>query len=87
MAVEGRETQLSVGGGINSCGGLAGKQGLAEIFGMDLDSDARATIRQEKRGSMIAGSSEIIDCSKEGIEMEDCEPRWCRRWWEQDNGR
>lgn len=46
MAVEGRETQLSVGGGINSCGGLAGTQGLAVISETDLDSDARATIRQ-----------------------------------------
>lgn len=67
--------------------GLAGKQGSAEISEMDLDSDARAAIRQAKRGSMIAGSSEMIGCSKEGIEMEDCEPRWRRRWWEQDNGR
>lgn len=50
MAVEGRERQLPVGGGINSCGGLAGKQGLAEISEMDFDSDAKATIRQAKRG-------------------------------------
>lgn len=37
MAVEGRERQPSVGGGINSSGGLAGKQGLAEIFEMDFE--------------------------------------------------
>ena len=80
MAVEGRERQLSVGGGIDSCGGLAGKQGLAEIFLIDFYSDAKATIRQAKRGSVIAGSSEILGCSKMRIEMEEFEPRWCGRW-------